>query len=387
MSQGSEVLLLYEIGLLVVVSSIASELFKRLRLPSLIGPILVGVFIGGPGGLGLVTDLTVINVLAVLGSVLILFTIGLEFEASAFMRSGKSAFLLTTSGVIVSMLAGYVIGLTLGWSPQAAFLLGVVIAPSGTSVISALLSSMGKVDTKTGSTLLTACIIDDVEGVLLLTIALNVITAKTLSASNILWAGLVATFFIVVSIFIGGRLFPTLIPRLGRVFSDEALSVVLLGLGLMLAFAATQVGLAAITGAFIMGAIIPYRKVGEKLVHRFFLTKEMFAAIFFTSVGLSINPYEIPTILPIALPVLAIALSARLIGGTIGAALAGFRNKALLTLATGLAIRAEMSLIIAREGVASGIVADEFLGLTAVLVIGSIIIILPTFSRITKSIR
>lgn len=386
MLQDSSVFLLYEIGLLIVVSSIASELFKRARLPGLIGAIIVGLFLGGPGGLGLVTDLTVVSILAVLGSVLILFVTGLEFEASVFWKTGREAFLLTTIGVAASVVAGYLIGLALGWSDQAALLLGVVIAPSGTSVIAFVLSVEGKADTKAGSTLVTACIVDDVEGVLLLTIALGTVTRGTFSLSSLLLIGFVSTLFILASVYIGGRLLPLLISKFEKALSDEVLFATLLGLGLLLAFSATQVGLAAITGAFIMGAIIPYKKVGEKLAHRLALMKEIFAAVFFTSIGLSINPYGIPNILPAAFLILGIAIVVRLIGGVAGGILGGIRGRVLLAMAIGLAVRAEMSLIVAREGVAVGIVGNEFLALTATVVIGSMIIALPIFSRLSKSI-
>jgi Kef-type K+ transport system membrane component KefB len=89
---------------------------------------LVGLFIGGPGGLGLVTDLTVINLLAVLGSILILFMTGLEFDAAAFWKVGTKAFLLTTIGVALSVGLGFSVGLLLGWTWQAAILLGAVFS-------------------------------------------------------------------------------------------------------------------------------------------------------------------------------------------------------------------------------------------------------------------
>jgi len=387
MTNDNTILILYEIGLLVIISSIASELFRRAKLPPLIGAIVVGIFIGGPGGVGLVNDLTTVNVLATLGAVLILFTIGLEFETSAFWKAGRKAFLLTTFGVVGSVLAGYVLGLTLGWSNQAAFLLGVVLAPSGTSVIAVMLSAEGKVESDAGSTLLTACIVDDVEGVLLLTFALGVVTSGRFLIPDLVWIAFISTFFIVASIYVGGRVFPILIMKFERFLSEEVLFAVLLGSGLVLAFVATQFGLAAITGAFIMGAIIPYRRIGEKIAHRLFLMKEIFAAIFFTSIGLSINPFDIPQVLPVAMLALGLAVGARMIGGVAGAALGGFRGRTLLTLALALTIRGEMSLIIAREGLALGIVGEEFLGLATTAVLGSMIMALPLYSRLGSRLR
>ncbi len=380
------VFLLFEIGLLIVLSSLGSELFKKIKLPGVIGAILVGIFIGGPGGLGLVTDLAVINLLAVLGSVLILFMTGLEFDASAFWKVGKKAFLLTTSGVLLSVILGYVLGLALGWSWQAAFLLGAVLAPSGTSVIASILSSEGAVDTKHGSTLLTAVIVDDVESILILTVAVGVISAGTFSIVNFIRVGLLATLFILFAIYVGSRVFPFLVKRFEQILSDEVLFAVLLGLGLIWAFVATQVGLAAVTGAFIMGAIIPYRKIGEKLANRLLMMKEIFAAVFFTSIGLVISPSGILMALPVGLAILAVAIVARLAGGLGGGSLAGFRGKTLYALTVGLSIRAELSFIIAYEGVAMGIVGTDFLTLTAIAVVGSMVVALPIFSKLIKKL-
>ncbi|MBT0158999.1 cation:proton antiporter [Candidatus Bathyarchaeota archaeon A05DMB-2] len=384
MSADPAISVIFQVGLLIVVSSLGSELFKKLKLPGVIGAILVGLFIGGPGGLGLVTDLTVINLLAVLGSILILFTTGLEFDASAFWKVGKTAFLLTTVGVILSVLLGYGIGLVLGFSWQAAFLLGAVLAPSGTSVIAAMLSYEGAVESKLGSTLLTAVVLDDIEGILILTIALGVFREGVFSATSLISIGLIATLFILASIYIGSKILPVVIKKFEWVISDEVLFIILLGLGLMLAFASTQVGLAAVTGAFIMGAIIPYQKVGKKLAEKISMMKEIFAAVFFTSIGLVISPMGMLAFLPVGSIILGVALLARFAGGLLGGRLTGLKGKTLWAVTIGLAVRAEMSFIIAYEGVAMGIVGTDFLTLTAIAVIGSMIVVLPLFSKLVK---
>ncbi len=384
MSASPDISIIYQIGLLIVAATVVSGLLKGIRLPGVIGAILVGLFIGGPGGLGLVTDLTAVNLLAALGSILILFTTGLEFDAASFWRVGKTAFLLTTLGVILSVLLGYGIGLMLGFSQQASFLLGAVLAPSGTSVVAAMLSYEGLVETRLGSALLTATVIDDIEGVLILTVALGVISGGTFSATSILRTGLVATLFILVSIYIGSKVLPVVIKRFKRFMSDEILFITLFGLGLMLAFAATQFGLAAVTGAFIMGAIIPYEMGGKRLAEKISLMREIFAVIFFTSIGLVISPVEMLAVLPAGLVVLGVAISARLIGGLAGGHLAGLRPNTIWASAVALVVRAEISFVVAYEGMAMGIVGSDFLALTAIIVIGSIMVVLPLFSQVIK---
>lgn len=385
MATDPTIFIIFEVGLLIVLSSLGSEMFKKLRLPGVIGAIVVGLFIGGPGGLGIVTDLTVINILAVLGSILILFVTGLEFDATAFWKVGKKAFFLTTFGVILSVLFGYGIGILLGWSWQEAILLGAVLSPSGTSVIAAIISSEKVIKTKIGSTLLTAVILDDIEGILILTIVLGVISEGAFSVTNLIRIGVIAFLFIFGSIFIGSKVFPTMLKRFERVLSVEVFFAVLLGLGLILAFISTQVGLAAVTGAFIMGAIIPYEKFGEKLANRLLMMKEIFAAVFFTSIGLVITPAGIFAVLPIGLVILSVALTARFSGGLIGGWVAGFRKKELWAVTIGLAVRAEISFVIAYEGVSRGIVGTDFLTLTAISVIGSMAVVLPLFSKLIKN--
>lgn len=387
MATDPTIFIIFEVGLLIVLSSLGSEFFKKLRLPGVIGAIVVGLFIGGPGGLGLVTDLTVINILAVLGSILILFVTGLEFDATAFWKVGKKAFLITTFGVVLSVLFGYGIAIAIGWSWQEAILLGAVLAPSGTSVIATAISSEKLIGTKIGSTLLTAVILDDIEGILILTIVLGVISEGAFSVTNLFRIGVIACLFIFVSIFIGNKVFPLMLKKFERILSVEVFFAVLLGLGLILAFISTQVGLAAVTGAFIMGAIIPYEKIGEKLANRLLMMKEIFAAVFFTSIGLVITPMGILTVLPIGLLILAVALLARFSGGLIGGWLARFRGKDLGAVIIGLAVRAEISFVIAYEGVSRGIVGTDFLTLTAISVIGSMAVVLPLFSKLMKNIR
>jgi len=378
--------LLYELGLIIIIASFASELFKKIKLPGLIGAILVGLFLGGPGGIGLVTDLNLVNTLALIGSILILFTTGLEFDIDSFWKTGKVAFLLTTGGVIMSIILGFILGEYLGFDPTASLLLGIVIAPSGTSVIAHILTVNDKVSTKTGSTLLTACIVDDVEGVLLLTIALGIAASGTANYIEVTRIILFSTFFVLASIYVGGRILPKIIYQASRIFSDEIFIAILFGFGLILAFIASNFGLAAITGAFIMGAIIPYKKIGEKIGYRLFMMKELFATIFFTSIGLSVNPYTVAEESFRIMLILFLAIIFRFAGGILGGGVAGLRGKKLAASAFGLSIRAEMSLIIAREAFIAGFVDNVFLSITTAVVVATIFVIIPIFTIMCKEV-
>lgn len=371
--------LLLDIGIVLIVAQLSSEVFKKLRLSGLAGSILAGALIG-PFAFDIVTDVTTINLLAFLGALLILFVVGLEFEAQSFWQAGKAAFLLTTFGVLASLLLGYLAGLYLGWSPRASFLLGVMLAPSGTSVVAALLTELGKASTRWGSTILTACVIDDVEGVILLTIGLA-LTPQETTPYGIVSVGGSVTLFVLLAIFLGSRVMPGVVTRLERRTTDETLFTILLALGMLLAFGATRFGVAAITGAFIMGSIIPAKKIGEKMVHRIGFMKEVFASIFFTTVGMSLNPFDFLTIPWTLTTVLVVGLAGRLAGGVTGALLAGFRGRPAAVATLALIGRAEMSLIVAKQAVDTGLATGELLTAAAFIVLISAVFFVPIFRK------
>jgi len=109
--------------------------------------------------------------------------------------------------------------------------------------------------------------------------------------------------------------------------------------------------------------------------------KDVFVAIFFTSIGISINPANIPAVIPLALLVLAVAIGARFIGGLIGGLISKAKRSSVIPAAIGLSIRGEVSLIIAQEGISQGIVGEEFMILTFLIIFGSILLLFPLFIR------
>lgn len=139
----NEFIFLLDIGLILLASQLSSEVFRRIKLPGLLGAIFAGVLIG-PNVFALVSNTQLVNTMALFGSLLVLFVIGLEFPAESFFRIGWVAFLLTTFGAVLSFLIGYFVGQYLGWNQAASLLLGAVLAPSGTSVIAASLHEVKK---------------------------------------------------------------------------------------------------------------------------------------------------------------------------------------------------------------------------------------------------
>ncbi len=383
----TEFLFLLDVGIILLASQLSSELFRRMKLPGLLGAIFAGVLIG-PNVFGVVSNTQIVNTIALSGALLVLFVIGLEFPAESFFRIGKVAFLLTTFGTILSFVVGYSIGQYLGWTQVASVLLGAVLAPSGTSIVAATLQEAGKSASDLGRKLLAASIIDDVEGIILLSIALS-ITANSgqINPNELTRNAVVAVSFVLVSIFLGAKIFPEILKRVIKVISEPTLFALFLGGGLVLSYTASLLGLSPITGAFLVGAIIPAKKIGERMLDRILLMETVFAAVFFTTIGMSVQPTSVSALLPVLVLAILGSVAARLVGGLSGAFAGGLRGKVALLAAIALISRAEMSLIIAKGGVDQGLASPDLITIAAIVVVVSIGIAAPALKWALPSIE
>lgn len=163
-----------------------------------------------------------------------------------------------------------------------------------------------------------------------------------------------------------------MLKRVVGVISEPTLFGIFLGGGLVLSYSAALRGLSPITGAFLVGAIIPAKVIGEKMIDRILLMETVSAAIFFTTIGMSVQAFSLSLLFPVIALSLIGGFGARFFGGLAGAFAGGLRNKAALAAAIAMSTRAEMSLIIARGGVDQGIAGPELITIATIVVVISI---------------
>jgi Kef-type K+ transport system membrane component KefB len=169
--------------------------------------------------------------------------------------------------------------------------------------------------------------------------------------------------------------------RLLKSFKQDDLFLIFIGVGLIVAYVASHFfNLSPLTGAFIVGAIIPQTDFTEDFGRRFNLIKDVFATLFFTGIGVSINPFKLGPVLGVALLVLIVALVSRFVGTMIGGRIMRNEPRVVLGAAIGLGIRGELSLIIAQNGIALAVVDENFLKIAFLVLIGSIVISIPVFN-------
>ncbi|MCA1590370.1 MAG: cation:proton antiporter, partial [Acidobacteria bacterium] len=237
--------------IMLVAAKLMAEMFERLRQPAVVGEILAGVLIG-PSVLGWVRPSELITILAEIGVIFLLFTVGLETKPQAILRVGRRAVFVGTLGVILPFIAGYVLAIWWDGTFVEAMFIGAALVATSVGITARVLGSMGLLDLETSRIILAAAVIDDILGLIILSLV------SSAGQGSISYAGLAATatvaiLFTVLVAAIGSRIIKRLAPAFDRLRLSKPYFNIGLILCLGLSYAAIYAGVAAIIGAFLAG--------------------------------------------------------------------------------------------------------------------------------------
>ncbi len=370
-----------------VAAKLAGELFLRLRQPAVIGEILAGIVIG-PFALGLIGNpgqeilalfhddheaaqegiSLVLETIAELGVVVLLFFVGLETRLSDLLRVGIRSMLVAVLGVIGPFLGGTALMLGLGYPSIESIFIGTVLVATSVGITARVLRDVGALDSREARIILGAAVFDDILGLLMLTVVSGVAISGTLQVGRVLWISTLALGFTAV---VGGlgalaarRLFPPLVERL-RV--EHAPLVVALALMLALAALAAAIGLAPIVGAFLAGMALAevaerYRLHEETLPIYSFLVP-----FFFVVTGARVDPrlFLQTETLWLALAVTSVAIVTKAVGAALGTL--GFSFRSMAVVGVGMVPRGEVGLIVASIGLSLGVVERSLFSVAVVM--------------------
>lgn len=342
------------------VAAVTTVLFHWLRQPVVLGYVLAGLIIGPHVSIPLVADARLISTLSELGVILLMFSIGIELDLRKIARIGPQAGLtaLIEVGMMVSL--GFLLGQLLGWSASASLFLGGVVGISSTMLVARTFEER-RPDPKVGELVFAILVFEDILAILLLAILTAVATGAGLSAEEVATTtGKLAGFLVVL--LVGGLfLIPRAVRLVARMERSETLLVASLGVCFGMAHLAELAGYSVALGAFIAGMLIAESGEGHKveaLVHPF---RDVFAAIFFVAVGMTIDPELVAGEWPAALAVTALVVVGKVLGVSIGSFLAGNGMRRSVQAGMSLAQIGELSFVIAGVGVASGIAPPSLL--------------------------
>lgn len=350
--------LIKDLALILIVAAFVTLIFKKIKQPVVLGYIIAGFFVGPHLSLvPTVTDTENVETLAHIGVIFLLFSLGLEFSFKKLAKVGSSAAITALVEIVVIVVAGYYAGRWMGWSFMDSIFLGGMLASSSTTIIVKAFDELGMKNRQFASVVFGVLIIEDII-VIMLMVLLSAI-AVTRDFQGIEMVGILGKllFFPIIWFLAGIFLIPTLIKRTAKLLDDETLLVLSVGLCLGMVVFAVSVGFSAELGAFIMGSILAETTSAEKIEKIFNPVRDLFASVFFVSVGMLIDPNTIVEYKWSVLIVTLITLFVKLFGTTLGAVLSGQSLKQSVHVGMSMAQIGEFAFIVATLGLTLGVIS------------------------------
>lgn len=351
--------LIADLGLILAAAGITTLLFKKIKQPLVLGYILAGVLVGPYiDFMPTVTDQKSITIWAEIGVIFLLFSLGLEFSFKKLVKVGGSSSITAIVEVVFMLLIGFGVGKILGWSTMDSIFLGGILSVSSTTIIIRAFDELGVKHKKFASLVFGVLIVEDLVAILLLVLLSTLAVSQQFAGTEMLVSILKLAFFLVLWFLAGIFLIPTFLKATKKLMNDETMLIVSLALCLVMVLLAVKVGFSPALGAFIMGSILAETTQAEKIEHLTKSVKDLFAAIFFVSVGMLIDP---SILLEYALPIVAVTLATvlgKLLSSTMGALLSGQPLKTSVQAGMSLAQIGEFSFIIATLGLTLKVTSD-----------------------------
>ena len=347
--------LILDLAWILVLATIATLLFKKLKQPVVLGYILAG-FLASPNFTYLpsISNLENIEIWADLGIVVLMFSLGLEFSFKKLMNSGSSA-IITALIIIVGMtLAGFGVGYLLNLNTINCIFLGGMISMSSTTIILKAFTDLGLKQQKFASMVLAVLIIEDLFAVLML-VLLSSIAMGDVQGSELIFSIAKLCFFLIIWFVVGVYVLPSFLDKVSSYLNSETLLVVSMGLCFMMAAFSVMCGFSLELGAFVMGSILAGTVFAERMEHVIAPVKDLFGAVFFISVGMMVQPSVIATYYPQILLLAAVVIVGMIIFGTLGMLVTGQTLQVAIKSGFSLTQIGEFSFIIASLGMGLGV--------------------------------
>lgn len=360
--------LITDLGLILGAAGVTTLLFKKIKQPLVLGYILAGLLVGPHiHFLPTVTDNESIHIWAEIGVIFLLFSLGLEFSFKKLVKVGGSASITAVVEVVFMLTIGFAAGQIMGWSLMDSIFLGGILSVSSTTIIIRAFEELGVKHKKFAGLVFGVLIVEDLVAILLLVLLSTLAVSQQFAGTEMVLSILKLCFFLVLWFIAGIFLVPSFLKATRKLMNDETMLIVSLALCLLMVMLAVKVGFSPALGAFIMGSVLAETTQAEKIEHLTKSVKDFFAAVFFVSVGMLIDPGILVTY---AVPILVITLATifgKFISSGMGALVSGQPLKTAVQTGMSLAQIGEFSFIIATLGTTLK-VTSEFLYPIAVAV-------------------
>ena len=364
-----------DLAIIMILAAIVTLAFFKIRQPLIIGYLFAGMIIGplsplwtsflpangGPSasvGIGILSDISALNLFADIGVILLLFVIGIEFPFAKIRSIGKVAVGAGTLGLFATLGVVFMAASALGLNFMDSLFIAAALSISSTAVIVKILQDSGKIKKESSILVLGILIVEDVIAVILIASLESVALVGTVSIENVILVVAVASGLIIGTFTIGRKAIPPLIDKVASAENREILLLSVLGVCFGYALLANVVGLSVAIGAFLAGVLVAESKSSEVSKVLSSPIKDMFVAIFFVSVGALMDITQLDSYIFIAIALIAVTIAMKFGGNLLGNT--AFRLEKSKSLRSAFALsapRGEFSIIIVKVGVDMGVVS------------------------------
>lgn len=350
--------------------------------PAILGELVAGVLLGG-SVLGILDpNALAIKTLAELGLLILLFEIGLSTDLRALTKVGGTALIIAVVGVTLPFVFGFLALSGMGVGRLAAIVCGAALTATSIGVSTRVLSDLGFLHTQEGRVVLGTAVLDDIIGLVILSVVGGLATGVAVTASGVVRTSAVAFGFVVGAIAIGSFVVPPLFHALRRLKSPTTIAVMGLSFAFILAALAGMLGSAIIVGAFVAGVLLNRIEHTDQVQQSAAAMGSLLTPIFFASVGASVD------VRALAQPRTLLITIVLVVTGAVGKILAAYvpwwfrGNKALVAVA--LLPRGEVELIVAQTGLAIGVLDAPLFGAITLMVLATTLISPPLIQAVAR---
>ena len=367
---------LLSLFLIIAAAKVMAEIFERVRQPAVVGEIIAGVVIG-PSILGWVQPSDLIAVLAELGVIFLLFTVGLETKPQDIFRVGKKATLVAVLGVIFPFIAGYVVAMLWDGVFVEAMFVGAALVATSVGITARVLGSMGLLNKETARVILGAAVIDDILGLIILSVVSGIGTGGFNITGVAKTAGLAIMFTVVVGL-LGSKVMTRLAPGIDRLRVNKPF----FNIGIVLCFALSVVsiyfGVAAIIGAFLAGmALAEATEKNEKMHQLTSGVTEFLVPFFLVNIGmqLDLSVFRDSSVIVLAVVITVAAVITKFGGGGLGAW--GMTRREMAQIGVGMIPRGEVGIVVAQIGLGMAVISQQFFAAVLFMAVATTLIAPP----------
>lgn len=371
------------IALILLSTKVFGLITKKMKLPQVVGALIAGVFLG-PCVLNAVHETEFIKNLSELGVIVLMFTAGLQTDIDDLKKTGKASFIIALLGVLVPLGGGFLLAhaFNTGASDNLAasatlqhIFIGVILTATSVSITVETLKELGKLSTRAGNAILGAAIIDDVLGI----IALTLVTSLADPSVHIATVLLKILGFFVVAV-LGTIAYHVVFTKWRKRDKKDLRRHVIITFVfcLLMAWVAELFGVADITGAFVAGLAISQQKDVAYISNRFeTMSYLLLSPVFFASIGLSMSKESLHMdgkMIMFTVILLVVAIVTKIIGCGLGAKMCKYTGRESIQIAMGMVSRGEVALIVAAKGQAVGLMGSEVFAPIIIMVVATTII-------------